>query len=150
MVDAETAQEFYAPALLRLFMPIGAAAGLLNATFAVKALAAGVPMPPSPWFHLVAGLWFAGYFGWYAQLVWTRPVVRITSDAVEIRHPGRRRVVRLAFDELAGMRWQDSFDLRLCQRAGGEQSVFLKHVGRTDRARLATILAQRLHAAARR
>ena len=141
--DQTEVVEFFAPRIYRGVSPIAAACGVIIAVGSTAQLFSG-DHGLWIWFNLLSGLYIAGYAGWFAIGFWRNPVVRITSREVELGQLGSSARRRVLLSELVGLRWQDSFDLRLCARSGTEYSIHLSQVGRSDRQRLEGLWRERI------
>ena len=96
------------------------------------------------WLGLLVNAPLAGFFGWCSVVSCSIPVVKLTANRIELRHIGSTVRKRVSLAELVGLRWQDSFDLRLCARSGAEYSIHLSDIGRHDRRRLDAVLRERI------
>ena len=133
-VTGRVTSKFQASPIYRWGSVIGVAAALAGLVDAVATLGSD----DGTWrvAFLIASSYAAVYFAWLGYRLWRYPVVRVTADAIEWRHlvgPARR----LPIADVAGIRWQDSFDLRLQTRAGDEWSLRLGAMSRKGRERLA-------------
>ena len=135
--------EFFAPRLFRFFMPLGAACGSANVALSVYRLAVG-DSGVQAWLGLFVGGWLAAYFGWVSVASWRHPVVRVTDTAVEFRQIGSVVHHRVLIEELIALRWQDSFDLRLCTRSGAEHALRVMQLAKKDRSRFVEMITERI------
>ena len=135
--------EFLAPRIYRVTSPIAAACGMISAAGSAAQLLSG-DLGVRIWVTLLTGLYVAGFSGWFAINLWRNPAVRITPREVELGQLGSSTRRRVLLSELVGLRWQDSFDLRLCARSGTEYSIHLSQVARSDRQRLEDVLRERI------
>jgi len=139
------AVEFFAPKLFRVLMPVGALCAVTNAVMSAYQLASG-NFSLQSWLGLVSGGGMSVWLGWFGYASWRYPVVRVTSTDIQLRPIGRRVCQRLPAGEVTGLRWQDSFDLRLQVREGQEYSIQMRQIARKDRARMVDVLATRTDA----
>jgi hypothetical protein len=131
---------FLAPRAIRWGTWVAAACGLLLTGSAVTDLSSGNRLTSS-WFFLAIGPLQVAYYVWLASLA-RRPIVHITDREVMIRPIHDRAPAVVERNELVGLRWQDSFDLRLRLRSGSELSIHMKQIARHDRARLHHLLQE--------
>jgi hypothetical protein len=139
-VEAMKEVTFLAPRGLRWGGWVSALLGLLLMVLAVTGLLGG-DRHFYLWFMLVVSPLQVAYYIWFASRA-HRPVVRITDAEVLIRPILSRDPAVVERGELVGLRWQDSFDLRVCLRSGGEHSILMKQIARRDRHRLHDLLRE--------
>ena len=136
-------EEFFARKLVRVGMPVGSVCMLINAGLSASQLAAN-DLRLHNWFGVVSGVLVSGWLGWFSASSWRHPLVRITATEIEVGYIGSRSRRRVRLEELVGLRWQDSFDLRLCTRSGTEYSVHFSQFALGDRGPLETVLRERI------
>jgi len=90
--------------------------------------------------QIVTNLFFVVHFGRQVYSAW-HPLVRISATAIASRFLGQAPWTEIALEQVAGTRWQDSFDLRLIRRGGVEHALPWRQLGRRDRAPLVRALS---------
>ena len=94
------------------------------------------------WINLIAAVYMFGWFGRLSYLTVFVPVVRINDREIRWRAMVGTRFQQVNLDDVVGHRFQDTFDLRLRLRTGGERSIHLSQIAKRDWPRLVATIQE--------
>jgi len=132
----------FSPKLRRMTTPVALLCAAVNVVVGVVEVAKS-DVAAHEWLFLVCSVFSCACLTWLTVIVWRHPLVTVTRDEVVLRPYGGREQ-RIALSQVEALRWQDSFDLRLCMPGGEEHNIRMNGLGQPNRRRLEAALRERI------